>query len=168
MICKSIYIIFSKFFQYNIYCDKTQMLKNFFGQNKRYKKCALFSFASSNSSALLLICDFNTSWSTRFISLKLCGTFHFWLRLLFRKGDLFFCSTKSMDCLTLNRRNSFQNKNNRKTADNFVPRPLIFKMQQKVWKFNDTCVSWCSPKTGLVKNFLNLENEVLRTSLFCQ
>ena len=30
--------------------DKTHMLKkNYFEQNKRYKKCPLFSFASSNS-----------------------------------------------------------------------------------------------------------------------
>ena len=42
------------------------------------------------------------------------------------------------------------------------PAPLFkdsrFKLQQKVLKFNDICVSWSSPKTDLVTNFLNLEN----------
>ena len=32
-------------------------LKKSSGQNKQYNKCPLFSFASSNSSILLLICD---------------------------------------------------------------------------------------------------------------
>ena len=40
----------------------------------------------------------------------------------------------------------------------FVPRPLIFKLQQEVLKFNDICVSWSTPKTDLLTNFLNLEN----------
>ena len=36
-----------------------------------------------------------------------------------------------MDSLTL-KRNSFQNKNNRKATHSFAPTPLIFKLQQKV------------------------------------
>ena len=28
---------------------------------------------------------------------------------------------------------------------------LIFKLQEKVLKFNDICMSWSSPKTDLVK-----------------
>ena len=42
--------IFWKFIQYTMHLGKTQMLNIFFGQNERYKKCNLFSFASSNSS----------------------------------------------------------------------------------------------------------------------
>ena len=34
----------------------------------------------------------------------------------------------------------------------------IFKLQQEVLNFSDICVSWNSPKTDLVTNFLNLEN----------
>ena len=45
-----------------------------------------------------------------------------------------------MNSLILKRHNSFQNKNNRKTAHNFAPRPLIFKFQQEVLKFND--IGW--------------------------
>ena len=41
--------IFWKCVQHNIHRDKTQIIKNSFGQNKRYKKFPLFSFASSNS-----------------------------------------------------------------------------------------------------------------------
>ena len=43
--------IFWKCIQYTMHWDKTQILKKiFFGQNKRYKKCLLFYFASPNSS----------------------------------------------------------------------------------------------------------------------
>ena len=63
-----------------------------------------------------------------------------------------------MDSLTLKRHNSFQNQNNRKATHSFAPRPLIFKLQQKVLKFSDIWVSWSSPKTDLVTSFLNVEN----------
>ena len=49
-----------------------------------------------------------------------------------------------MDFLTLTRHNSFQNENNRKATHSFVPRPLIFKLQQEVLKWT---------------NFLNPENQ---------
>ena len=41
-----------------------------FGQNKRYKESALFD--SALMTVLLLICNSYASWSTWFISLKLC------------------------------------------------------------------------------------------------
>ena len=63
-----------------------------------------------------------------------------------------FCSKISMESLTLKRHNSFQNQNNRKSTNAFAPIPLIFNVKQKVLKFNDICVSWSSPKTGLVTN----------------
>ena len=47
-----------------------------------------------------------------------------------------------MDSWTLKCHNSFQNKNNRKATHSFALRPLIFKLQQKVLKFNDIFVSW--------------------------
>ena len=68
-----------------------------------------------------------------------------------------------MNSLTLKRVNSFQNENNRKATHSFAPRPLIFKLQQKVLKFNDNCVSWSSPKTYLVTNYLDLEMASIRT-----
>ena len=37
-----------------------------------------------------------------------------------------------MNFLTLTRHNSFQSENNRKATHSFVPRPLIFKLQQEV------------------------------------
>ena len=39
----------------------------------------------------------------------------------------------------LKRLNSFQNEYNRKDTHSFVPRPLIFKLQQDVLKLNDIC-----------------------------
>ena len=57
-----------------------------------------------------------------------------------------------MESLTSKRHNSFQNQNNRKSTNACAPMPLIFKVKQKVLKFNNICVSWSSPKTGLVTN----------------
>ena len=51
-----------------------------------------------------------------------------------------------MDSLTLKCHNSFQNENNRKATHGFAPRPLIFKLQQEVLKFNDIFVSWSTLK----------------------
>ena len=62
-----------------------------------------------------------------------------------------------MHYLILKRHNFFQNKNNRKATHSFAPRPLIFKLQREVLKFN-ICANWSSPKTDLVTNFLNPEN----------
>ena len=73
-----------------------------------------------------------------------------------------------MDSLTLKRYNSFQNENNRKTTHSLASRPLIFKLQQEVLKFNDICVSWSSPKTDLVTDFLNLENRSFENVRFSQ
>ena len=47
-------------------------------------------------------------------------------------------------------------------------RPLIFKLQQEALKFNDMCVSWSSPKTDVVTNFLNLENRSFEDVSFSQ
>ena len=67
-----------------------------------------------------------------------CEIFYFWFR--------------RTDSVAL-KHNSFQNKNYRKATPSFAPRLLIFKLQQEVWKFNDICVSWNSPKTDLETNF---------------
>ena len=52
-----------------------------------------------------------------------------------------------------------------KDTYNFAPRHMIFKLQQDAFKFNHTCVSWSSPKTGLETNFLKLENR--ECQFFC-
>ena len=73
-----------------------------------------------------------------------------------------------MNSLTLKHHNSFQNQNNRKATHIFAPRPLIFNLQQEVLKFNDINVSWSSPKSDLMINFLNLENQSFENVSFCQ
>ena len=45
---------------------------------------------------------------------------------------------------------------NRKVTPSFAPRPLIFKLLQEVLKFNAIYMSWSSPKTDLLTNFLKL------------
>ena len=59
-----------------------------------------------------------------------------------------------MDSLTLKCHNSFQKQNTRKATQSFAPRSLIFKLQQKVQKFNGIWVSWSSPKIDSNTNFL--------------
>ena len=71
-----------------------------------------------------------------------------------------------MDSLTLKLHNAFQNSNNGKVTHSFAPRPLIFKLQQEVLKFDDICVNWSSPKTDLETNFLNLENRSFESVSF--
>ena len=73
-----------------------------------------------------------------------------------------------MDFLNLKRHNSFQNKNNRKTTHSFAPRPLIFKLQQEVSKFNYIFVIWSSPKTNVETNLLNLGNQDFQYVTFAQ
>ena len=64
-----------------------------------------------------------------------------------------FCSVeKSTESLTSKHHNSFQNLN-RKTTRTFAPRPLIFKLKQKVLKFNYICLSWSLSKTDPGTNF---------------
>ena len=73
-----------------------------------------------------------------------------------------------MNSLTLKHHNSFQNQNNRKATPSFVPRPLIYKLQQEVLRFNNNGVTWNSPKTDLVTNFFNLENGSFENVRFSQ
>ena len=73
-----------------------------------------------------------------------------------------------MDSLILKQHSSFQNQNNRKATHSFAPRPLIFKLQKEVLKFNDISESWSSPKTDLEKNFLNLQNQSFESVSFSQ
>ena len=88
-----------------------------------------------------------------------CRIFRFRFRFVFIKR-LHFCSIKCMASLTLKRHNSFQNQNNRKATQRFAPKPLILKLQQEVLKCNDICVSWSSPKNGLVINLLKAHSQL--------
>ena len=50
-----------------------------------------------------------------------------------------------------------QSLNRKKRSHDLFLRSIILKLQEKVLKFNDIYVSWCSPKTEPETNFLNLE-----------
>ena len=96
---------------------------------------------------LLLTWDSYMSWSTRFASLKLSVgfcIFDFWFSFLLKL--IFLFNKMHFDSLALKRSNSFQNQNSRKATHSFTLRPPSFKLQQDVWKFDDICVSWNSPK----------------------
>ena len=64
--------IFWKCIQYTIHWDKMQMLKNF---NSDKINGTFFFRELQLITVLLLICDSYMSWSTRFVSLKLCVGF---------------------------------------------------------------------------------------------
>ena len=115
---------------------------------------------------LLLIYWSYTSWSKRFISLKLCVRFSIFDFPFSFLVKFIFCPTKSIDSMTLKRHNSLQNKNNEKVTLSFTPTPLILKLQQNVLKFNDICLSWSSPKLKWRQTFWTYKIEVLTTSLF--
>ena len=115
---------------------------------------------------LLLIYWSYTSWSKRFISLKLCVRFSIFDFPFSFLVKFIFCPTKSIDSMTLKRHNSLQNKNNEKVTLSFTPTPLIFKLQQNVLKFNDIWLSWSSPKLTWRQTFWTYKIEVLTTSLF--
>ena len=115
---------------------------------------------------LLLICNSYTSWSTWFISLKLCLVFfifdsvYFLLKFIF----LLYIWTLWLQNVIIR----FEIKIAEKTHTSFAPRPQIFKLQQEDWKFSDIRVSWSSPKTDLEMNFLNLENRRFEYVTFSQ
>ena len=92
-------------------------------------KMPLFSFASSNT-VLLLICDSYKCWSTRFVSLKQCVGFSIFDSVLFllkfmvlfhRMQGLFDFKTSIPFKIKI-----IENPHS------FAPRPLTFKLQQKV------------------------------------
>ena len=119
-----------------IYWEKAQMLKKFLSYNINDHHSFTFSLWFLNG-LKHKVC----------LSKTVCGVFNIWFRFVFIKVYIFF-------------------KNNRKTTYCFALRPLIFKLQQEVLKFNNLCVSWSSPKTDLEANFLSPEIEVLKTLVF--
>ena len=137
--------IFGKCIHYTIHWHKTQILKKIiFGQNKWYNKCLLFFFRVLQLvTDLLLICDSYMSWSTRFVSLKLCVEFSIFDSVPFLfYVSLNFCSRKCINSLTLQCQNV--NWNNRNATHGFAPKRLIFKLQQEVLKFSYVCGNWSS------------------------
>ena len=93
--------IFWKCIQYTIYWDKTQMLKKITLVKVNGAKSALFFCELQLITVLLLTCDSYMSWSTRFVSLKLCGKFPSFHSVSFLLKFI-VCSTKCMVSLTLN------------------------------------------------------------------
>ena len=89
-----------------IYWDKKNVKKVSFGQNKRYKKCCLFSFASSSSSQFyFLFRDSYMSWHTRFSHSKIVCLGFSIFDLILPLLKIIFCLTKSIDPNTLKRHN---------------------------------------------------------------
>ena len=62
-----------------------------------------------------------------------------------------------MQVLTLKRHIPFKMKIIENPHILLLLRPLIFKLQQEVFKFNDICVSWNSSKIDAETNFFNLQ-----------
>ena len=91
---------------FNILRQNTNNALISLGQNKHYKKCALFFHNLQLITVLFLVRDSYMSWSTRFMSLKVCVGFWIFDAVSLHQS-LRFCSTKSMDSFTLKRHNFF-------------------------------------------------------------
>ena len=156
-----------KFIQYTIYCDKTNTKEISLGQNKHYKKNALiFLLRAPTHHSLTFNSQFFYELKHKFHLSKTVWDFPFsipsrfyWFIFLFKK---------SVNSLNLKHCNSIKNKNSRKATHSFAPRLLIFKLQQEVWKFNDTYLSWSFPETDQETSFLNLKNRSFEYIFFSQ
>ena len=71
---------YRKCIQYTIHWDKTQI----FGKNRRYKKCPLFSFASSTHHRFIFNLQFLYELKqTVRLSKTMCRVFEFWFHFVF-------------------------------------------------------------------------------------
>ena len=100
-------------------------------QNKHYKKCAIFFHNLQLITVLFLVQDSYMSWSTRFMSLKVCVGFWIFDAALLHQ-ILRFCSTKGMNSLTLKRHNFFEKFNKRKATKSLTLRPFVFELLREV------------------------------------
>ena len=98
------------------------------------------------------------SWNTRFVSLKVCGIFHFdSVSFLFK---FHFCWTKCIDSLTLKRHNTFQNYNNRKATHSFAPKQTAW------WCF--TLWNILISVIWMVRSILYLNSKQLHQKLYSE
>ena len=93
-------------------------------------------------------------------SKSVCRIFHFWFNFVFIKVQ-----QNAWILWIWNAMIPFKIKVIEKSYS-FACRPLVFKLEQEVLKFNDICVSWSFPKTDQVTNLLNLENQSFEVSFF--
>ena len=127
--------ICSKCIQYTIHWDKTQVLKKITSGQTRAQTHHSFIFK------LRFLYELNHKIR---LSKTVCGIFHFRFRFIFIKVYI-FVQQNALTRWLWNVITSFKIKIIEK-PQSFVPRRLIFKLQQEVLIFNDICVSWSSPK----------------------
>ena len=126
---------------------------------------SFLSYVLQLITVLLLICDSYMSWSTKFVSLELCVGVSIFNSSLFLLVYI-FARQNAWVLWLQNVIIPFKIKTIEK-PHSFAPSPLIFQLQQEVLKFNNICVSWRSPKTDLVINFLNLKVVSVTFLLVC-
>ena len=149
LICKSIYIpkVYSI---HTIHWDKTEMLKRFPSDKTNDTKKALCFLSRAPTHHNF---TFNLwFWSTRFVPLKLCVGFSIFDSVSFLLKFIFLFN--KMDGFFTLKQNFFTK---------FCSQTCYFKVETRSFKIQ-WYLSWSSPKTDLVTNFLNPQNKVLRTS----
>ena len=109
------------------------------GQNKRYKKCPFFSFASSDSS-LSFTFNFRFLYELKHkvhFSKTVCRIFHFRLGFIFIKAYIFVQQWAKIfqyvDSLTLKRHNSFQIEVVEKPHTVLLPDFWFLSCDKKFW-----------------------------------
>ena len=163
--------IFWKCIQQTIHWARIKILKkNSFRENKRWNTLFFLSQALTPSQ---LIWNSYMSWSTRFVSLKLCVRFSIFDSVLFLLKFIFLFN-KIRELFDFQYFNNFiipfkikiiENPHTALLPDLWC---LSFKIQLNL-KFNDIYLSWSSPKTDLVTNFFNFSlnfHSALETSVF--
>ena len=149
LICKGMHILKVYSIHYTLR-QNTNVKKNCFGQNKRYKNALFFlSWAPAHHSFTFnLWFLYKLKYMVRLCK-TVCGIFDSVSFLL----KFIFLFNKMHGLFDFKTSNSFQNENNKKATHIFAPRPLISKLQEEVSKFNDISVSWSSPKLTLWQIF---------------
>ena len=108
---------------------------------------------------LLLIRNFYTTWSTRFISPRVCVEFSIFDSISFLlKFTLLFDKTYGLFDFEISQ---FLSKKKVKEKPHTV-------LQQEIWKFSDVCLTWGSPKNNLKMIVLNSESQSFEYVTFSQ
>ena len=157
LICKSKCILKVYSIQKTIHWDRIQILKKFLSDKINGTINALF-FLSQAPTHHSFTFNFPFLYELKHkvrLSKTGCEIFYFRFLFDFIKVYIFVQQNAWTSWLFEFCHNSFKNQNNRKATHSFAPRPLIFKLQQEILKFNNICESWSSQKTDLVINFLD-------------
>ena len=143
MFVVKVYILW-KFIHCTIHWNKPQMLKIPLNKINVTKNALLFLLRALNHHSFTLIWDSYMSWSTRFVSLKVCVGFSIFYSVSFLLKFIFLFN-KKLELFDFKVIIPYKIKIIENHAQ-FYSQFSNFKLQQELWEFNDICVSWSFPQ----------------------